>query len=92
VVSNAKAGRWSPTAGSHGKFLAVLDLDVKGGRIADYRYRLLPVFANLLPADREMARLIEANAAPYAEKLAEKLAVTEALLYRRGISAAPWIN
>jgi sulfur-oxidizing protein SoxB len=84
VVSNAKGRTLVTNAGSHGKFLAVLDLDVKGGRIADYRYRLLPVFANLLPADREMARLIEAKRAPYVEKLAEKLAVTEALLYRRG--------
>jgi sulfur-oxidizing protein SoxB len=84
VVSNAKGRTLVTNAGSHGKFLAVLDLDVKGGRIADYRYRLLPVFANLLPADREMARLIESKRAPYMEKLAEKLAVTEALLYRRG--------
>jgi sulfur-oxidizing protein SoxB len=84
VVSNAKGRTLVTNAGSHGKFLAVLDLDVKGGRIADYRYRLLPVFANLLPADREMTRLIEAKRAPYVERLAEKLAVTEALLYRRG--------
>jgi sulfur-oxidizing protein SoxB len=84
VVPNAKGRTLVTNAGSHGKLLAVLDLDVKGGRIADYRYRLLPVFANLLPADRDMARLIEAKRAPYMEKLAEKLAVTEALLYRRG--------
>jgi sulfur-oxidizing protein SoxB len=84
VVPNAKGKTLVTNAGSHGKFLAVLDLDVKGGRIADYRYRLLPVFANLLPADREMARLIAAKRAPYLEKLSEKLAVTEALLYRRG--------
>ena len=84
VVSNAKGRTLVTNAGSHGKFLAVLDLDVKGGRIADYRYRLLPVFANLLTADREMERLIAAKRAPYAEKLAEKLAVTDALLYRRG--------
>ena len=62
----------------------MLDLDVRGGRISGHRYRLLPVFANLLPADPEMARLIEARRAPYAGKLSEKLAVTEALLYRRG--------
>ena len=62
----------------------MLDLDVKSGRIADYRYRLLPVFASLLPADGEMARLIAAKRAPYLEKLAEKLAVSETLLYRRG--------
>jgi S-sulfosulfanyl-L-cysteine sulfohydrolase len=84
AVSNAKGRTLVTNAGSHGKFLAVLDLDVKGGRIADYRYRLLPVFARLLPADREMARLIEATRAPYAEKLSEELAVSEELLYRRG--------
>jgi len=84
AVSNAKGGTLVTNAGSHGKFLAVLDLDVKGGRISDYRYRLLPVFANLLRADRDMAKLIEAKRAPYREKLAERLAVSETLLYRRG--------
>jgi len=84
VVSNAKGRTLVTNAGSNGKFLAVLDLDIRGGRISGHRYRLLPVFANLLPADPEMARLIEAQRAPYAGKLSEKLAVTEALLYRRG--------
>ena len=84
AVSNAKGGTLVTNAGSHGKFLAVLDLDVKGGRISDYRYRLLPVFANLLRADRDMAELIEMKRAPYREKLAERLAMSETLLYRRG--------
>ena len=84
VVSNAKGKTLVTNAGSNGKFLAVLDLEVRGGRISGHRYRLLPVFANLLPADPEMARLIEAQRAPYAGRLSEKLAVTETLLYRRG--------
>jgi len=84
VVSNAKGRTLVTNAGSHGKFLAVLDLDVRSGRLSGYRYRLLPVFANLLPADGDMARLIEAQRAPYREKLAERLAVSETLLYRRG--------
>ncbi|HET7764892.1 MAG TPA: thiosulfohydrolase SoxB [Burkholderiales bacterium] len=71
-------------AGSNGKFLAVLDLDVRLGKILGYRYRLLPVFANLLSPDPDMARLIDAQRAPYADKLAEELARTDALLYRRG--------
>jgi len=71
-------------AGSHGKFLAVLDLDVKAGAVADFRYRLLPVFANMLPPDREMQAYIDRVRAPYSARLAEKLAVTEGLLYRRG--------
>ncbi|HSU63134.1 MAG TPA: thiosulfohydrolase SoxB [Burkholderiales bacterium] len=72
------------SAGCCGKFLAVLDLQVGKEGVADYRYRLLPVFANLLPADAEMAAYIEAARRPYAEKLQEKLALTEGLLYRRG--------
>jgi len=71
-------------AGSNGKFLAVLDLEVKGSKVSGYRYRLLPVFANLLAADPDMEKLIEAQRAPYAAKLSEELARTEALLYRRG--------
>ncbi|TAK51632.1 MAG: thiosulfohydrolase SoxB, partial [Betaproteobacteria bacterium] len=71
-------------AGSNGKFLALLDLEVRGGRVADYRYRLLPVFANLLPADPAMQSYIERVRAPYASRLGERIAVTEGLLYRRG--------
>jgi sulfur-oxidizing protein SoxB len=71
-------------AGSHGKFLAVLDLDVRGGRIRDWRYRLLPVFANLLPADAQMQAYIDEVRAPYSARLADRLALTEGLLYRRG--------
>ena len=71
-------------AGSHGKFLAVLDLGVRAGAVADFRYRLLPVFANLLPPDREMQAYIDRVRAPFASQLAERLAVTEGLLYRRG--------
>ncbi|MGH6610768.1 MAG: thiosulfohydrolase SoxB [Burkholderiaceae bacterium] len=83
-VSNAGGTTLVTNAGSNGKFLAVLDLDVKGGKVSDYRYRLMPVFSNLLPADPEMAAYIERVRAPFASKLNEKLAVTEALLYRRG--------
>ena len=71
-------------AGCSGKFLAVLDLEVKNGKIADYRYRLLPVFSALLPPDPAMDALIGKSRAPYAAKLGEKLAITEGLLYRRG--------
>jgi sulfur-oxidizing protein SoxB len=84
MVSNAKGRTLVTNAGSNGKFLAVLDFDVKSGKISDWRYRLLPVFSNFLPADPEMASFIERVRAPYAAKLGETLAVTEGLLYRRG--------
>ena len=84
TLDNAGGKTLVTNAGSNGKFLAVLDLDVKGGRVADYRYRLLPVYSALIPPDKEMAALIARHRAPFAAKLEEKLAVTEGLLYRRG--------
>ncbi|MGE0358237.1 MAG: thiosulfohydrolase SoxB [Burkholderiales bacterium] len=83
-VKNAKGVTLVTNAGSNGKFLGVLDFDVKGGRIAGWKYRLLPVFANLLPPDPAMSSLIQRIRAPHEAKLTEKLAVTEGLLYRRG--------
>ncbi|OGS93684.1 MAG: thiosulfohydrolase SoxB [Gallionellales bacterium GWA2_59_43] len=71
-------------AGSNGKFLGVLDFEVKGGKVAGFRYKLLPVFANLLAADPGMTALIQKHRAPFADKLSEKLATTDGLLYRRG--------
>jgi sulfur-oxidizing protein SoxB len=84
VVKNASGQTLVTNAGSNGKFLAVLDLDVKGGKVAGYRYKLLPIFSNLLPADAEMAAYIKRVRAPYESRLNERLAVTEGLLYRRG--------
>ena len=77
-------------AGSNGKFLGVLDLQVSGRRVTDFRYRLLPVFANLLEEDASMAEYIGQARRPYEAKLAEKLAVTEGLLYRRGNFNGSW--
>ena len=71
-------------AGSNGKFLGVLDFDVKAGKVAGFRYKLLPVFANLLQADASMTALIQRLRAPHEGKLTEKLATTDGLLYRRG--------
>ncbi|MGE5666296.1 MAG: thiosulfohydrolase SoxB [Betaproteobacteria bacterium] len=84
IVSNPAGKTLVGNAGSNGKFLAVLDFDVKGGKISDWRYKLLPVFSNLLPADPAMDALIKKVRAPYETKLNEQLAVTEGLLYRRG--------
>jgi S-sulfosulfanyl-L-cysteine sulfohydrolase len=84
IVSN-KGGKTIVTnAGSNSKFLGVLDFDVRDKKVMDFRYKLLPVFANMLPADKEMDALITKIRAPYESKLAEKLAFTEGTLYRRG--------
>ena len=71
-------------AGSNGKFLAVLDLQVGASGVSDRRYRLLPVFSRLLDADKEMAAYIAGVRKPYESTLNENLATTEGLLYRRG--------
>ena len=89
-VSNAGGTTLVTNAGSNSKFLGVMDFDVKGGKLVDYRYRLLPVFANQLKPDAEMDALITKVRAPYIDKLNEKLAVTDGLLYRRGNFNGSW--
>ena len=84
IVSNKGGQTIVTNAGSNSKFLGVIDFDVKDRKVVDFRYKLLPVFANMLPADREMDALITKIRAPYETKLAEKLAITEGTLYRRG--------
>jgi S-sulfosulfanyl-L-cysteine sulfohydrolase len=84
IVANASGKTLVTNAGSNSKFLGVLDFDVKDGKIKDFRYKLVPIFANLLPADKEMQTLIDKIRAPHLAKLNEKLAVTDGLLYRRG--------
>src|SRR5204863_5060706 len=64
LVPNAGGKTLVVNSGSHGKFLSVLDLQIRAGKIADYRYRLLPIFADLLPADESMAVHIEKSRAP----------------------------
>lgn len=79
------AGRTVVTnAGSHGKFLGLLDIAFGRDGVSGYRYRLLPVFADLLPADAAMRSWIETLRAPYRERLGERLAIAGSLLYRRG--------
>jgi S-sulfosulfanyl-L-cysteine sulfohydrolase len=89
-VKNAGGTTLVTNAGSNSKFLGVMDFDVKGGKLVDYRYRLLPVFANQLQPDAEMNALITKVRAPYETKLNEKLAVTDGLLYRRGNFNGSW--
>lgn len=89
-VTNAGGKTLVTNAGSNGKFLGVMDFVVRDGKVADFRYRLLPVFANMLVADPEMEALISRIRAPYEGKLAEKLAVSDGLLYRRGNFNGSW--
>ena len=69
----------------HGSFSAVLDLDVKGRQGPAYRYKLLPVFSNLLPGIPQW-RCSSTGPLAYQAKLEETLAVTEGLLYAAATS------
>ena len=89
-VKNAGGTTLVTNAGSNGKFLGVMDFEVKAGKVANFRYRLLPIFSNFLKADPQMEALITRIRAPYESKLNETLAVTDGLLYRRGNFNGSW--
>ncbi|MCG6886599.1 MAG: thiosulfohydrolase SoxB [Proteobacteria bacterium] len=84
VIKNKGGQTLVTNAGSNGKFLGVMQLDVKNGKVQGYDYKLLPVFSNLLEPDPDMAGYIEQVRKPYLGKLQEELAVADSLLYRRG--------
>ncbi len=90
VVQNPGGVTIVTNAGSHGKFLAVIDFDVKHGRVADYQYHLLPVFSELLPADPAMQATIDRVRAPFESRLREPIAESQELLYRRGNFNGSW--
>jgi S-sulfosulfanyl-L-cysteine sulfohydrolase len=71
-------------SGSNGKFLSRLDLEVQGGAVKDFRYKLIPLFADAITPDPEMHAAVERARAPFAAELAREVGRTESLLYRRG--------
>src|SRR5580704_13980491 len=89
TVANPCGKTLVTNAGSNGKFLGVLDLDVGKGELKNVRYTLLPVFADLIKPDGAMAALIERLRAPYTAQFSEKLASSDQLLYRRGNFIGP---
>lgn len=70
--------------GSHGKFLARLDLDVKDRKVAGWRFRLIPVFADAITPDPAMANLIDGIRAPHRGVIDKVYGTADSLLYRRG--------
>jgi sulfur-oxidizing protein SoxB len=84
AVANAGGTTLVTNAGSNGKFLGVLDLELAKGKVSDARYRLLPVFSELLKPDPAMQALIQKMREPHAAGYAEKIATADRLLYRRG--------
>ncbi len=84
VVDNPGGQTIVSNAGSNGKFLAVMDLDIGDRGVRDFRYNLVPIFSNFIEPDQEMAAYIADVRAPYLDRLNEELAVPDEVLYRRG--------
>jgi sulfur-oxidizing protein SoxB len=84
LVENSAGKTLVTNAGSNGKFVGVMDLDVRDGKVKDFRYRLLPVFSNILEADAAMTSYITDMRKPHLPWLEEKLSVADQVLFRRG--------
>ncbi|MDX9742414.1 MAG: thiosulfohydrolase SoxB [Arcobacteraceae bacterium] len=89
-VKNKEGTTYVCNAGSNGKFLNVLDLDIKGGKIKDFKFTLLPIFSDLVPEDKEMKAFIEDVRKPYLKDLNRVIATTDETLYRRGNFNGSW--
>jgi len=71
-------------SGSHGKFISRLDLDVQNGAVKGYRYKLIPLFSDVIKPDAGMSAAVAKARAPYAKKLSREVGRTDSVLYRRG--------
>ncbi|UUX51541.1 thiosulfohydrolase SoxB [Nisaea acidiphila] len=77
-------------SGSHGKFVSRIDLDVRDGGVKGYKYRLIPIFSDVIAPDPEMTALVDAERAPFKAELEEVIGTTQSLLYRRGNFNGTW--
>lgn len=83
LVKNPGGTTIVTNAGTAGKFVAVLDLDLAKGKLRDLHYKLLPIYTDMIKPNAAVSAAIEKSEAPYQKMLSEKLADTELLLYRR---------
>lgn len=89
-VKNNGGTTWVTNAGCSGKFVGLLDMDIREGRLQGFKYRLVPVFSNLLPADSAMQQFIDEVRKPHLAELNQPLAVVTEMLYRRGNFNGTW--
>lgn len=78
------------SSGSHGKYLGRVDLDVQGGKVVDFSSYLIPVFADVIERDKEMAAKIDEVRAPYESEANRVIGKTQGMLYRRGNFNGTW--
>ena len=89
-VKNAKGTSYVCNAGSNGKFLNVLDLDIQNGKIKDFKFTLLPIFSDLIAEEPEMKKYIKSVRKPFLKELNREIATTDVTLYRRGNFNGSW--
>ncbi len=89
-VQNKQGTTYVCNAGSNGKFLNVLDLDIQKGKIVDFKFTLLPIFSDLIPEDKKMKAYIDGVRKPFLKELERPLATTEIALFRRGNFNGTW--
>ncbi|GGD20424.1 thiosulfohydrolase SoxB [Sinisalibacter lacisalsi] len=77
-------------SGSNGKFVTRLDLDVREGQLMGFRHKLIPIFADVIEPDAEMAAVIDGHRAPYEAEMSEVIGQTGSVLYRRGNFNGTW--
>jgi len=77
-------------SGSNGKFVSRVDLDVRNGQMLGFKHKLIPIFADVITPDADIADLINAQRAPFADQLSEVIGQSEGLLYRRGNFNGTW--
>ncbi len=77
-------------SGSHGKFISRIDLDIRDGEMKGIRHKLIPLFADVIAPDPEMAALVRKERAPFAAEMGEVIGRTSSLLYRRGNFNGTW--
>ena len=89
-VKNPDGTTYVCNAGSNGKFLNVLDIDIKNEKIKDFKFTLLPIFSDLIPEDKDMKKYIEDQRLPFLKELTREIATTEMTLFRRGNFNGSW--
>ena len=71
-------------SGSHGKFLARLDLDIKHARVVNYSFKLIPILSDAIDPDPAMEATIKRIRKPHEREINRVVGRTDSLLYRRG--------
>jgi len=83
IVKNNSNSTLVINSGCNGKFISVLDLNVRGNSFS-YKYKLLPVLSNQIKPSKKMIRLIDSLKKPHKDHLDQIIGKSNLDLYRRG--------